>query len=189
MVDAFATSDDLGLLLNRIFEGQEADWIDELLASASTYLREEVIGQQIYPQTTSTFTDWPSEGRVDLPQFPVVAIGAVQRDGVDIPYKLRPGYITVRSDDPVDVTYTWGYAAIPDDLKRLACVLVSSALLTLEQNIGLTAGGLSSVALDDFKVAWADAGASSGMTLPPIQATAVRRQFGRGDMTVVEPGR
>lgn len=186
MVDAFATYEDLGLLLNRTFTTGEQPWITALLESASTYLRG-VIRQQVYPQTTSTYTDYPLGGRVDLPQWPVVSVASVQRDGVDVSYKYRPGYLyCIDCDDPVDITFTWGYATPPDELVRLTCVLVSSTLLTLAANLGLTAGGLSSVALDDFKAAWADGGASSGMVLPDIQQEAIRAQFGRGDMTIVE---
>jgi hypothetical protein len=47
-------------------------------------------------------------------------------------------------------------------------------------------GGLSSVALDDFKLAWADGGEGSGMTLTKHAEAAVRRQFGQGGITVTE---
>lgn len=189
MVDAFATASDLGSRLKRTWSDDEKAWVTTLLEDASTYLRDEVIGQQVYPGAQSTFTEWPSQGRIDLPQHPVRSVDSVTRDGDSIDFEHRPGCIIVRGDDPCDVTFTWGYTSAPEDLNRLACVLVSGALLTLEQDIGLTAGGLSSVALDDFKIAWADAGAGSGMVLPPIQAAAVRRQFGRGDTIVVEPSR
>lgn len=189
MVEAFATADDLAARLNRVFTAEEEAWVTVLLEDASAYLRSEVIGQQVFPQTEVTFDDWPTAGRIDLPQFPVVEISSVQRDSEDIDYTYRPGYITVSGDDVVEVTYTFGLEEAPEDLIRLTCVLVSSALLPLEQNIGLTAGGLSSVQLDDFKIAWADAGGSSGMVLPPIQSAAVRRAFGRGDMIIVETGR
>lgn len=186
MVDAFAAADDLAGRLNRVFTGPESAWIDTLLEDASTYLRG-VIGYDIYPQTQSEFTAYPDAGQVDLPQVPVISIDSVKRDGVDVRYTFRPYYLTVDRDDPIDVTFTWGYESIPAELTRIACVLVSGALLTLENGIGMTAGGLSSVALDDFKLAWADAGASSGMVLPPIQAEAICRQFGRGDVSVVSP--
>ena len=187
-VEAFATHEDLAAVLNRTFTEDEQAWVDVLLADASTYLRS-VIGQQVYPQETVTFTDWPDVGRVDLPQFPVVSVAAVERDGRPVRYRLRPGYIDhVHGTDPVDVTFTFGYATPPEELKRLACVLVSSALVTLEAGVGLTAGGLSSAALDDFKLAWADAGASSGMSLPEIQQAAIRAQFGRGGLALVEYG-
>lgn len=189
MVDAFATAQNLADRLNRVFTDPEQTWVTVLLEDASAYLRTEVIGQNVYPQETVAFDDWPTGGRVDLPQFPVIEIGSVKRDGAVIDHEYRPGYITVRGDEKVEITYTYGYAEPPEDLVRLTCVLVSSVLLPLEQKLGLTAGGLSSVQLDDFKLAWADAGAQSGMVLPPIQAASVRAAFGRGGFTLVETGR
>lgn len=187
-MDAFATVDDLAALLKREFTEGEEEWVTTLLESASTYLRD-VIGQTVYPQTTVEYVDYPTAGRVDLPQYPVVAITSVERDGEPVDYTYRPGYITVDCDDPVTITYTYGYATAPDRLRDLACVLVSSALLTVEAGIGLSAGGLSSAALDDFRIAWADGGASSGMVLPEVQKADVRRTFGRGDLMFAEFGR
>lgn len=185
---AFATAAELGLKLNRTFTpGAETTWIDELLADASDHLRS-VIGQQVYPQTTSEYTAYPSGGRVDLPQWPVVGVVSVLRAGAAIDYTYRPGFIIVAGDDPCDVTFTWGYATAPPELARLTCVLVSQSLLTLEAQLGLTAGGLSSVAIDDFKLAWADAGAQSGMTLTEHAEAAIKKQFGQGDILVMESG-
>lgn len=188
MVDAFATYTDLGVRLNRTFTTGEQPWITQLLKDASTYLRG-VIGQQVYPQQQVTFTGYPSAGRVDLPQFPVISVDSVTRSAVDIDYEYRPGYVLVDGDTACDIQFTFGVLTAPDELVRITCVLVSQALLTLEQNIGLTAGGLSSVALDDFKLAWADAGAQSGMVLTPHAEVAVREQFGGASSFVVETGR
>ena len=182
---AFATADDLAGLLNREFTPDEKTWIEELLAAASSYLRGE-IGQLVFPRTTSTYVAYPNAGREDLPQWPVLAVTTVERDGVEIDFTYRPGYITVRGDEPCEVTFTWGFDEAPTELKRLACVLVSSTLIPLENKLGLSVGGLSSVSIDDFKLAFADAGAAAGMVLPEIQLASIRRQFGRGGVTVVE---
>lgn len=188
MVDAFATVQDLEALTGRHFDDAQVGQIVKLLEAASTYLRS-VVGQHVYPQATVTYTDWPTAGRIDLPQFPVVSIGSVKRDGEAIDYRYRPGYLMVSGEDAVEVTYTYGHAEPPARLNDLACVLVSSALLTLEAELGLTAGGISSVAIDDFRVAFADGGAQSGMTLPSIQERALRAEFGRGGFEFVETGR
>lgn len=185
---AFATAAELGKRLKRTFTvGAETEWIDGLLADATTHLQT-VIGQQVYPVTTSTFVAYPSGGRVDLPQWPVVEVVSVKRDGATIEYTYRPGFVMVSGDEPCDVTFTWGYATVPNELKRLACVLVSSALLPLENQLGLTAGGLSSVAIDDFKLAWADAGEQSGMALTAHAEASIRQQFGQGSIHVMETG-
>lgn len=182
MVEAFATYQDLELRLNRTFTVAERPWITSLLEDASTYLRDDVLGLQVYPRATSTFTAWPEGGRVDLPQAPVISVGDVVQDGVtlvaDEGYTRRDDTLYFHSDEPVTITFTYGYAVAPESLRRWTCVLVSQALLPLEQSLGLTAGGLSSIAVDDFKAAWADAGAESGITLSDRNIKLLREQFG-----------
>ena len=189
-MDAFATYTDLELRLNRTFTVDEQSWITALLEDASTYLRDDVIGLQVYPQATSTFTAWPDGGRVDIPQQPLISIDLVEdADGntlvEDTDYTRRDSTLSFNSDDPVTITFTYGYTTAPDSLIRWTCVLVSQALIPLEQNLGLTVGGLSSVAIDDFKAAFADAGENTGITLSDRNIALLRRQFGVGDVTVV----
>lgn len=180
-MDAFATHTDLGARLKgRVFTAPEQAWITTLLEDASTYLRDEVIGLQVYPQSTSTFNAWPDNGEVVLPQQPVIAVVSVKRGTADVSYTLRDGVVFVSGDDPVDVTFTYGYALAPENLKRWTCVLVSQALIPLELNLGLSVGGLSSVALDDFKAAFADAGESTGITLSDRNIDLIRRQYNSG---------
>lgn len=182
---AFATANDLGDLLGRVITAPETAHVNALLEAASSHLRA-VIGQQVFPVITSTYTGYPDAGREDLPQWPVVSVDTVTRDGAPIPFRYRPGYVMVSGSEPIDVTFTWGFTEAPEELKRLACVLASQALTTLELGLGVTAGGLSSVAVDDFKAAFADGGASTGMVLTPHAAASVRAQFGRGDIHIVE---
>lgn len=181
-MDAFATYQDLEARLNRTFTVPERTWITTLLGDASTYLRDEVLGLQVYPQSQSTYKVWPDGGRVDLPQQPVISIDLVVRDGVtlvlDTDYSQRDSTLMFGSDEPVDITFTYGFEAAPESLKRWACVLVSQTLVPLEAGLGLTVGGLSSVALDDFKAAFADAGEMTGMTLSDRNIALLREQFG-----------
>lgn len=182
MVDAFATYTQLGVLLNRTFTAGEQTWITALLDGASTYLRDDVIGYQVFPQDESTFTAWPDGGRVDMPQQPVITIDTVEREGVelvlDTDYTRRDSTIWVDGDDPVDITFTYGYEVAPASLTRWTCVLVSQALTPLESGLGLTVGGLSSVQLDDFKAAFADAGEMTGIVLSDRNIALIREQFG-----------
>ena len=188
-MDAFATAAELGVTLNRSFTGSEEAWIEDLLKDASTYLRDDVLGLQVYPQSQSTFTAWPDGGRVDLPQSPVISVDSVKiNDVVQVEgtgYSRRDSTLNFHTDEPVEITFTYGYVTAPEQLKRWCKVLVSSALLPLEQNLGLTVGGLSSVALDDFKIAFADAGADAGMTLSDRNIALIRRSFGVGGTAVV----
>ena len=185
---AFATVDDLALLTGRTFTAGQEEQAEALLEAASSYLRG-IIGQDVYPTTTSTYTAYPSGGREDLPQWPVVSVDTVERDAVEIDYTYRPGYILVDGDDPVDITFTWGHATAPAELNRIACVLAAQSLTTVELGLGLSAGGLSSIAIDDFKAAFADGGAETGMTLTSHAEKSVQKQFGRGDIQVIETNR
>ncbi|MGW8430932.1 hypothetical protein ACWGJ9_07385 [Curtobacterium citreum] len=178
-MDAFASVDELGVRLGREFTDEQKPQIEQLLEDASTYLRDDVIGQQVYPPRTTTFTAWPDNGWVDLPQQPVTAVTAVTRGGTSVPYEWRPGVVRVDGDAPVEVTFTYGYAAAPESLARWACVLVSQTLTTIELNLGLTAGGLSSVGIDDFRAAFADGGASTGMELTAANKDRLREQWGK----------
>lgn len=188
MVDAFATYEQLGTALNRTFtEGAESGWITSLLEDASTYLREDVIGQQVYPQTTASFLAWPEgSGAIVLPQAPVIAVTGVTLEGAPIDFEWRDDRVTVATDKQVEVTFTYGYATPPEGLKRWACVLVSQALQLLENQLGLSVGGLSSLAIDDFRLAFANAGEETGMTLSDRNIALIRRQYSTGDVHVTD---
>lgn len=182
---AFATVADLEALLKTTYVGDDAAQVEALLEAASGHLRF-VIGQDVFPVTTSTYTAYPSFGREDLPQWPVVEVVSVTRDGAPLEFSYRPGYIVVRGDDACDVTFTWGVATAPAELKRLTLVLAAQALQMFETTGALSAGGLSSLAIDDFRAAFADGGAETGISLSPHAERSIRRAFGRGDIDVVE---
>lgn len=184
-MDAFATYEDLELRLNRLFTVGERAWITSLLEDASTYLREDVIGQQVFPASTSTFLAWPEPlGTVVLPQHPVVSVTAVTVGGVSVPFVWRDDVVETSQEKQVAVTFTYGYTTAPEGLRRWACVLVSQALSLLENQLGLSVGGLSSVAIDDFRVAFADAGEETGITLSDRNIALIRRQYSTGDLHV-----
>ena len=174
---AFATYQDLEALLNRVFTVPERAWITTLLEAASTYLRDDIIGFQVYPQSTVTFNAWPENGEIVLPQQPVIEVVGVERDAVAIDFVYRDGVVFVDGTTPVDIEFTYGYAVAPEDLKRWTCVLVSQVLLSLELKLGLSVGGLSSVALDDFRVAFANAGEDTGMQLSDKNIQLLRDRY------------
>lgn len=176
-MDAFATYQDLEKLLNRTFTVDEQAWVTELLKSASTYLRG-VIGQQVYPQSTETFTAYPAAGIVELPQLPVVGVVSVKRDSVNVDYEFFETFLKLNSDEPVQVEFTFGLSVAPDILKNFACVLASQAMTTIEMKLGLTAGGLSSVSIDDFRVAFADGGEQTGMSLTERNIAMLKDRYG-----------
>jgi hypothetical protein len=182
---AFATVADLEALLKTTYVGDDIAQVEALLDAASGHLRF-VIGQDVFPVTTSTYTAYPTFGREDLPQWPVVEVVSVQSGGASVPFKYRPGYIMVAGDEPVDVTFTWGVAEAPAELKRLTLVLAAQALQMFETTGALSAGGLSSLAIDDFRAAFADGGAETGISLSPHAEKSLKKAFGRGDITIVE---
>lgn len=182
---AFAAVADLEVLLKTTYVGEDSDQVEALLEAASDHLRF-VIGQDVYPLTLTTYTAYPTFGREDLPQWPVVHVESVQRDGADVPFTYRPGYIVVPGDEPVEVTFTWGVATPPAELKRLTLVLAAQALQMFETTGALSAGGLSSLAIDDFRAAFAEGGADTGISLTPHVEKAIKSRFGRGDVQVIE---
>lgn len=182
---AFATVDDLEVLLKTSYEGDDISQVDALLEAASDHLRF-VIGQEVYPRSTSTYTAYPTFGREDLPQWPVVSVDAVERDGVPVEFRYRPGFILVSSDDPVDVTFTWGFDVVPGELKRLTTVLAAQALQMFEVTGALSGGGLSSLSIDDFRAAFANGGETTGISLTKHAERSIRNTFGRGDVGIVE---
>jgi len=165
---AFATSDDLALRLNRTFTVSEEAWVSALLEDAADFMRG-VMGSRVYPSSQSTYVAYPIGGRVTLPQGFVRSVDAVERDGealvVDVDYTRRQDTLFVDCDDPVDVTFTYGLSVAPTDLVSINCALVSQMMLTVTAGLGLTGAGLSSIAIDDFKAAFADAGASTGLSM------------------------
>ena len=57
-MEAFATVEEFAARLNRTFTTPEETWITTLLEDASTYLREDVIGLQVFPQESATFNEF-----------------------------------------------------------------------------------------------------------------------------------
>lgn len=188
---AFATYTDLGLRLNRTFtSGSDQAWVTALLEDAASYIRG-VIGNDIYPALQSTYVAYPQQGRIRLPQSLVVSVDAVSQidPATSLPAGVSwtqcdPQQIWVPCDLPTTVTFTHGLAAPPNDLIGFNCVIVSQQMITVAAGIGLSAAGLSSVAIDDFKAAWADAGAGTGMTLSEDSQAYLRKRYGTS-MTLV----
>jgi hypothetical protein len=182
---AFAEVADLEELLKTTYVGADRTQVEALLDAASDHLRF-VIGQDVFPVSTSTYTAYPTFGREDLPQWPVVSVDVVERDGSPVDFRYRPGFILVGSDDPVDVTFTWGFSTVPGELKRLALQLAAQALQMFEVTGGVSGGGLSSLSIDDFRAAFANGGETTGISLPKRVEQAIRNTFGRGDVGIVE---
>ena len=175
---AFATHEDLALRMKRTFTTDEQEWVTALLEDAASFLRGCMGRATVYPVTTSTFPAWPLGGRVDLPQPFVVSVDAVTREDEPLDFRRREDAVYVSGDDECAVTFTYGLAEPPADLVGLNAALVSQTLTLVEAELGLSIGGLSSVALDDFKIAFADGGALTGLALPEPQLRYLQTAYG-----------
>ncbi|GAA5198535.1 hypothetical protein [Microbacterium jejuense] len=176
---AFAKPDDVAGTLKRTFSSDEDDWVKLLLEQSADYLRYSVIGQHVYPPTTVTFTAYPVGGRVTLPQSYVQEIVSVKAGDDDVAYTRFEDVIEGVWEQAVDVTFTYGAVSPPADLAGVNIAMVSSAISLVESGLGVSFGGLSSLALDDFKVAFADGGDKTGhLTLPALTADNLRRAYG-----------
>lgn len=183
----FATVDDVATTLRRVFNSWEEEWVKSLLAQAAGHLRS-IIGQHVYPPRTLTYTDYPVSGRVNLPQSHIQTIDSVTADGIPVPFTRFEDSLTGISAREVEVTFTHGAVEAPEDLKGINIAMVSSAITLAENDLGLNVGGLSSIALDDFKIAFADGGAHSGhMTLPEHTQNIIRAAHGASAGTVETP--
>jgi hypothetical protein len=171
--------------MKRVFTAEEQVWVMALLEDAAAYLRG-VARAAIYPVQTSTFTAYPLGGRVDMPQPYVVSVGPVvlTDTATAVNFARVEDSIYVYSPETIDITFTYGLAQAPADLVGLNCALVSGQIGLIEQDLGLAIGGLSSVALDDFKIAFADGGAGTGLTLPAPQLQYLRDTYGTSGWVV-----
>jgi hypothetical protein len=177
---AFATYTDLALRLNRTFTDPEQAWVTALLEDAAEFMRGVMNGNQVYPSSQSTYTAYPVEGRVILPQTMIRSVDAVVSPDTSLPvaFTYRQGIVFLTCDDPVDVTFTYGLDTAPQDLVNINCVLVSQQMTTIAAQLGLSGGGVSSVAIDDFKLAFADGGAGTGLSLTDSTTKYLERRYG-----------
>lgn len=98
--------------------------------------------RQKFTRSTSKATLYPvcleSWGRnclrhyVDLPQRPVVSVGAVTRDGQPVDWALQRDRLFVVGCGPVSVTFTHGYEEVPGDV--LAVVLTAAQRVLTNPN-------------------------------------------------------
>ncbi|MCS3426749.1 hypothetical protein [Leucobacter aridicollis] len=178
-MSAFASVDEVATTLKRTFSGDEKVWVQELLEQSADAMRGMMSGQWVYPQRQSTFTAYPVAGRVTLPQGYVASVDDVRRNGAPIAWRRFEDTVMVSGDAACEVTFTYGLTECPKMLVGLNTVMVSSAITLVENDLGVSVGGLSSVALDDFKLAFADGGDKTGhLVLPDIQARMLEQRFG-----------
>lgn len=188
---AFATTADLETRLGVTFSTPtEVAKAQAHLDDATAYLQAE-IGQLITAGTATYSVRHRGDGPLLLPQRPVTAVTTVRIGGV-----ITTGYTFIDQElhlpqrwsnsqsfgevaayMDVTVTFNYGYATIPPDLKAWCCVLAA-------QGLEAAAGGwlgsprVQSERIDDYQVTYVTDGSS--MSLPPDVLERLRARYGSG---------
>jgi hypothetical protein len=168
----YATASELASYLQQDLDTATATL---LLTTASGLFDREA--QTTFTATTATWSTTDANGcfQLDPPYRPITAVSAVRVNGVAVTgWVLRcnllyraAGFGVWRGygwpPDQVDVDLTYGYSAVPDDVK--AAVLESAAA-----SYTRPVGAVAMEAIDDYRVQYATAG---GVQLTPsAQAVA-----------------
>lgn len=141
---AFASVPELGLLLGEDFDPARADLAAMALDQATAAIRS-FTGQTISAVANDTVTlDGNGQPTFRLPEFPVTAVASVTVDGIALSYApdaydymwTRSGVLTRRNardwgtnPQSIVVTYSHGYAVIPDEIKA-ACLQLAARAMT-----------------------------------------------------------
>lgn len=174
----FASVADLQTRLNKVFADTDQAWVQELLDDASDHLRS-VLGWQVWPVASVTVRTKVNMGDFyRIPIQPVQALGSVLVDGVGVTVTEFDGGIQFKDQGIADISFTAGYATIPKVLISWTCVLAAQAMDAVTKLGMLSSAGLSSVSIDDFKMAWANGGEGSGYVLPDRVVEQLRSSFG-----------
>lgn len=113
---------------------------DAALADASAAVRA-YTGQEITERTSTARLKVVAPGVLRLPQAPVTDVDDVTgRDGVTVTWQLIVQTIEVWAPNGtyLDVTYTHGYAEVPDDIVAVVCNIAGRAIFTGPETAGLT---------------------------------------------------
>jgi hypothetical protein len=185
---AFATFSDLANRLGVTYTPSQQTQVTLLLEDAASMMRG-VMHNWVYPSRQSTYTAYPVGGRVALPQSFIRSVDSVVSSlGLPVKFSLRQDVVLVDSDNPVVITFSFGLSVAPSDLVGINCALAAQVLTMVAAGLGLNASGLSSVAIDDFKAAFAAGGEGTGMSLTALNKKYLEDVYGT-TVWVVEASR
>jgi hypothetical protein len=163
-VNTLASTDDLAARLGVSFSGPQLTRATALLADASAAVRN-YTRQDFTVATDTAYLEPTYEQWLFLPQRPVTAVSAVVIGGATLAaswWTLQsdalfrsdgwagyfPGQSTPwRQPGTIAVTYTHGYATIPDDIVSIVCKL-AQAKWSNPQGFKTAAAGAVSISLD-----------------------------------------
>lgn len=174
----FAAVTDLQSRLKKVFPDEEHEWVQTLLDDASDHLRD-LLGWQVWPAAVVTYRTKVKCGDFyPLPVQPVMNVGPVLVDGTTVTVEEFDGGIQFANTGIADITFTAGYSAIPRTLTAWTCVLAAQVIDAVSKLGMLSGAGLSSVSIDDFKMAWANGAEGSGYVLPDRVVAMLKETFG-----------
>lgn len=194
---AFCTVDDLEAFLQVIIADDNVSALAAIAAASAAiqnYCRQ-VLAEVEDDALTLTV---PAYRRtVLLPEQPVTAVASVVEDGttltVGTDYQWARSGLLTRIGRPwasgwqgVVVTYTHGYATIPDDLKSV-CIQAAARAYRAGLGSAVTAGvpGIQSEQAEgDYSVTFAAQTAGSGAFAPPVLAPSEKELLSRYRVTV-----
>lgn len=161
------------------------------LGVASSAVRD-AAGVPISTHTATVRATAPTGRFLSLPG-PVTDVAEVLVDGVAVTdYEWLTNGLWRRSGwgcepVPVTVTYTFGLAAVPDDIVDMTCQL-AVAWLTHRADGGGSTAGLKSVRLDDAAEGYTEeaAGQVSPVFIPEVTRDWLRARFSLAGVVVVE---
>lgn len=176
---SFATVADLQTATKKTYTGTDVAWVTELLEQASAHLRT-ILGWQVYPPMVMSYrTRIKAYGFYPLPVQPATLTSVVLTDGTTVETDTFDGGFEPVKGGTAVVTLTAGYAASPTDLKSWTVVLTSQVIDVVTKLGMLSSGGLSSVAIDDFKMVWTQTGENTaGYGVPDAVAARLKEAYG-----------
>lgn len=160
----YATASELASHLQKVLDTATAEQALEI--ASSTFSR---YARTWWAVTSSTYSFYATAGtRIDLPYRPVIAVTAMRVNGVvqAVDYTLRR-YSVYRDlgfgdwwaspPDEIQIDYTHGYAAVPDDVKGAVLEMAAQAY---EVPVGAVIGET----IDDYSIRYATAAGGIQLT-------------------------
>jgi hypothetical protein len=177
----FATVADLQARTKVVYAGADIDWVETLLDDASAHLRD-ILGWRVFPAAQVTYTTKVWAGAFHLlPIQPVVSVDSISiPDATALMYDVYDGGFATNCNGLATITFTAGYPTAPKSLVSWCCVLAAQAIEAVTKLGMLSNGGLSSVAIDDFKMVWSQSPETGlgGYTLPDRVVAQLRASYG-----------
>lgn len=179
----FAAVADLQARTKVVYAGADIDWVQSILNDASAHLRD-ILGWQVFPAISASYTTKLQAGMFHrFPQSPASGASTSYLDNSGpipaAPAMFDGGFVPSKSGIAT-VTFTAGYSIAPPSLVSWSCVLAAQVIDAVTKLGMLGNGGLSSVAIDDFKLVWSQSveNGLGGYTLPDRVVAQLRASYG-----------